>query len=206
MVRGLSCALSAVVQRKRRLVSATCRIQKPDTPRADHAGRLGRGVTSRSGRERGRVARSGSARGRLSLRFHECDIQPSWTYPRKHERICRVQNLDVPRAGRCTAGRRTAGRRGGAGRGGAGWGGSGRWRVCSPRKQPSLLPSKTTVLYDSSDTRTNEFLPVESKTRIHHGRVAAAQRTAKLRARRRGAGRNVDGSVHPDDNHACLSL
>ena len=61
--------------------------------------------------------------------------------------------------GRPGAGRRTAGRRGEAGPGR-----TGRRRVGSPRRQPSLLlsrasrASKTTVLNDSPEARTNEIL------------------------------------------------
>ena len=61
------------------------------------------------------------------------------------------------------AGRRTAGRRGGTGRGR-----TGHRQVGSPRRRPTLWPSrasKTLVLNDSSQARTNEIpcKPVEEK-------------------------------------------
>ena len=55
---------------------------------------------------------------------------------------CRVQNPDIPRAGR-----------GGSGRGGAWPGRKGRRRFGSPRKHLSLVHT-TTVLNDSSEART----------------------------------------------------
>ena len=69
----------------------------------------------------------------------------SRTYFACMQKTCRVQNPEMPQAVRDGAGR------GGAGRGGAWRGGSRRRRVCSPRRQPSLLhprESKTTVLDD----------------------------------------------------------
>ena len=65
--------------------------------------------------------------------------------------------------GRVGSGRRTAGRRGGAGSGR-----TGRRRIGSPRRQPSLAPSKASyrpVLNNSSEARTSEILckPMEEQ-------------------------------------------
>ena len=79
-----------------------------------------------------------------------------------------VFDLSSPRPGHTTggAGRDGAGR---SGVGGAGQGGLGRRRVCSLWRQPTLLlsrESKTTVLDDSSEARTNEILckPMEEQS------------------------------------------
>ena len=85
---------------------------------------------------------------------------------------CRIQNLDIPRAGRrgaahsSKAGGAGAARQGAAGRGGAMWDGGG-WtrprlrRNDAPGRKPSILPPrapKTTVMDDSSEARTKEIL------------------------------------------------
>ena len=70
------------------------------------------------------------------------------------KQTCRIQNPDIPWAGRGR--RRTAGW---AGR--AGPGGTGRRRVGAPRKQTTLLSlraSNNTVLNDYSEAQTSEFI------------------------------------------------
>ena len=71
---------------------------------------------------------------------------------------------------------------GGSGRsGGTGRGGAGRRQVGSPRRRPTLLPSRasyTTVLNDSSEARTNEILcksAAEQNLRLTTGLPAGPQ-------------------------------
>ena len=69
---------------------------------------------------------------------------------------CRIQNPDLPRASRSRAAHGEA-----AGRGGAALRRTGRRRICYPRKQSFLLPSrasKTTVQNVSSEARTKKIL------------------------------------------------
>ena len=60
-----------------------------------------------------------------------------------HEDItCLVQNLDIPRAGWGRAAHGGAAGQGGAGQGRAGQSRTGRRQIGSPRRRPSLLPSR----------------------------------------------------------------
>ena len=87
-------------------------------------------------------------------------------------RTCRIQNPDIPRAGR-----------GGAVHSGpAGWTGRGktkRGRAGSPRKQPSLFSSRASRTNPnvSPKARTNEFLckPMQEKTQLTTGLSAGPQ-------------------------------
>ena len=91
------------------------------------------------------------------------------TYPFSPRAYASAVHLSNPKPGHTTGGSgRGETRHGWAGRGGAGRGGSGRRQVCSPSRQLSHLPSwesKTTVLDDFSETRTNEILckPIEEQ-------------------------------------------
>ena len=125
--------------------------------------RAGRGVEGRVKRGGSGAWRHGAFRpgGDFSFRYQKLRTRPSWKFLQKHgqrksrsNRICHVQNPDIPRAGR--GGKAHGGRQGGAVRG--------RTRCRRDglrRKQPPLLPprpSKATVFNDFPEARTNEFL------------------------------------------------
>ena len=101
--------------------------------------------------------------------------------------ICRIQNPDIPRAGRVWAAH-------GGAEGGSGPGRTGRRPVCSPTNQPPLSPPRASyktvqgIVPKCRSIESNHLtVPklVESKTRTHHGPVGSGRRTA---GRRGGAG------------------
>ena len=105
-------------------------------------------------------------------------------------------NLSNPKLEHTTGGSGQGGARSGGGRGRAERRKTRRRLDGSPRKQLTLLSpraSKTIVLNDYLNARTNEILFVDSKTQTYHGQSEAGRRTAAGRAGQSGAGRTGSG-------------
>ena len=77
---------------------------------------------------------------------------------------------------------------------------TGRRRFAQDGTDPLAPPkaSRAVVLNDYSEARTNEILPVESKTRTNNGRVGSAWRTAHGEAGRNWAEQGADISIGPE--------